>query len=131
MTQSTGTTQSETAFRGSVLTVMKAHGNRKVIGEFLESQRFSVLPASSETEIDDYIVDKVDIKLALVDVSGLGAQVWRICEKLQKSTIPFIVLSPPQAFQKSSNSIAYGALSVLQKPLAKQSLLELLKSLTP
>jgi DNA-binding response OmpR family regulator len=69
-------------------------------------------------------------QLALVDVSGFGAVAWQMCEELRRRNVPFVVMSAPQELDIAHGSLKYGAASVLQKPVAKSALLQLVQSLT-
>lgn len=112
-----------------ILLFVKSPGNRKVISACIEEEGYLCQPVLSDEQMEQALVHACN-KLALVDASGFGPGVWRLCEKLHEQKIPFIVLSPRESLVSSSRAAAYGAVSVLQKPVAKHALLQLLAGFT-
>ncbi|WP_139294622.1 response regulator receiver protein [Salinivibrio sp. ES.052] len=95
----------------------------------LEDAGYHCRPLNSEADMQAAaaIAGK---KLALVDTSGFGSNVWRLCEKLQHMNTAFIVLSPQEMLTRSSHATQYGAVSVMQKPVAKKALMQLIAGFT-
>lgn len=117
------------AANGTVLLVVKSPGNQKVIGQFLQQRGLQGVAAIDEESLAMLVAEQESIRMALVDVAGLESKVWRLCQLLQMNQIPFIVLSSPQTLSESSNALALGAKSILQKPVAKAALVQLIDSL--
>lgn len=112
-----------------VLLVMKRPGNLRVTTEVLERHGIGARGVSTAGELEHLLETAFVPDLALVDVSGFGPAVWRICARLQAENLPFIVLFQPDEIELSGRSLQYGAMSVLQKPVAKAALLQLVQSL--
>lgn len=113
----------------TVLLFVKSSGNRKVISACIEEEGYACQSVLNDEQMEQALLT-ADNKLALVDASGFGPGVWRLCERLHERKIPFIVLSPREALVSSSRAAAYGAVSVIQKPVAKHALLQLLAGFT-
>lgn len=109
--------------------VMKRPGNRRVMTQALARADLASVGAGNEQELATVLATPPRPALALVDVSGFADAAWRMCAALQESRIPFVVLSAPQELEVSSRSVEYGAASILQKPIAKSALLQLVLSL--
>ncbi|GGX56920.1 response regulator [Saccharospirillum salsuginis] len=113
----------------AVLLVIRSQGNRKVLGRFLAEHGLRGLEAVDEDSLATALSLDAPIRLALVDVSGFGAGTWTLCERLRTAGVPFIVLSPSRGLRASHEALAYGALSVIEKPVEKAALIHLLKRL--
>lgn len=113
----------------SVLLVMKRSGNVRIMQQALAQLGYSGTGISSEADLQSALTEPLPPRLAVVDVTGFGACVWKMCGSLQSHRIPFIVLSTPRESMLSERSLSCGAASVLQKPVAKSALLELVHSL--
>lgn len=108
----------------AVLLVMKRTGNIRAMEQILGAHGVRVAGVSSEEELDALLENYRAADLALVDVSGFGASVWRMCASLQSRELPFMVLFQPGEASLGNQSLQYGALSLLQKPIAKNALLQ-------
>jgi CheY-like chemotaxis protein len=115
---------------GTVLLVMKRPGNVRVMKQALEPLGFAMIAVSSDEELDSALAASSSPCLGLVDVSGFGTTIWRMCETLRSRGVRFVVLSAAQDAQANTQSLKYGASSVLQKPVGKFALLQLLHSMT-
>jgi len=113
----------------AVLLVMRSPGNRKVLGRFLAEHGLRGMEAIDPDSLATAIASASPIRLALVDVSGFGAGVWPLCEHLRAADVPFIVLSPTHSLRASHEALAYGALSIIEKPVEKTALTHLLNRL--
>lgn len=114
----------------SILLIMRQPGNVRVLRTALESHGHACIGASDREAVHEALSQHRALDLALVDVTGFGKSVWSICEKLQQSNVPFIVLSAKQELRLSSRTLGYGATSVLEKPIVKASLLQLIGNIT-
>jgi len=112
-----------------VILVMKQPGNAKVLKQAISEIGFAGIVISSDDELRNELEHKNSACIALVDVSGFGNTVWKLCQMLQENEVPFVVLSTPRERNIGSKSLSYGATSVLLKPLAKAPLLQLVKNL--
>ena len=113
----------------TILLFVKSPGNRKVISACIEEEGYHCLPVQSNEQMEECLSQPQN-RLALVDASGYGKSVWRLCERLHDHQIPFIVLSPQESLVSSSRAAVYGAVSVIQKPVAKNALMQLLAGFT-
>lgn len=113
----------------SVLLVVQHPGNARVLRQAVAEIGMQAVHADSATSLEASLAGPEAPRAALVDVSGFGTGVWSLCQRLQAAAIPFIVMSPPRDQRAGNHSLAYGATSVLHKPVAKDGLLQLLRSL--
>lgn len=112
-----------------VLLVMKQPGNLRITEQVLGGEGVAACGVSDEAGLDALLGGGFLPGLALVDVSGFDAAVWRMCATLKARQFPFIVLHRPDDPGLGSRSLHYGAVSVLQKPVAKSALLQLIQGL--
>lgn len=112
----------------TLLLVMKRTGNIRAMEQILGAHGVRVAGVSSEEELDALLEKSRAPDLALVDVTGFGASVWRMCASLQSRELPFMVLFQPGDANLGNQSLQYGALSLLQKPIAKNALLQFIAS---
>ncbi|OOE73100.1 response regulator [Salinivibrio sp. ML290] len=113
----------------TVFLCVKSPGNRKVLAASLEEAGYHCRPLVNEADMEAAAAVGGK-KLALVDTSGFGSNVWRLCEKLQQMNTAFIVLSPQEMLTSSSQATQYGAVSIIQKPVAKKALMQLVAGFT-
>ncbi|QIB64565.1 PleD family two-component system response regulator [Kineobactrum salinum] len=113
-----------------ILLIMRQPGNLRVLGAALESHGHTCIGAHDRASVDQALSQCKALNLALLDVSGFGESVWLVCKKLQQTNVPFIALSARQQLGVSSKTLHYGAMSVLEKPIAKASLLQLIDNIT-
>lgn len=113
----------------TILLVMRKSGNVRVMQQALDQLGYSGMEVSSEAELQAALEEPKLPCLGVVDVTDFGACVWPMCARLHSHSIPFIVLSAPQAPNLGNHSLAYGAAGVLQKPIAKSALLQLIHGL--
>lgn len=107
---------------------MRKPGNIRVLSQALEAHQYACVGAADQQSLET-ILHSSSPDLALVDVSGFGESVWLMCEILQRRNVPFIVLSAKQELDVSSRTLSYGAVSILQKPIVKASLLKLIEGM--
>ena len=113
----------------TILLVMRKSGNVRVMQQALDQIGYSGMKISSEAELQVALAEPEPPRLGVVDVTDFDAHIWPMCACLHNHSIPFIVLSAPQALNFGNRSLAYGAASVLQKPIAKSALLQLIHGL--
>ncbi|MBW3568135.1 MAG: response regulator [Proteobacteria bacterium] len=107
---------------------MQRVGNIRVLERILAAHGISVTGVSSEEELAALLEKDIVHDLALVDVTGFGSSIWRMCASVQARELPFMVLFQPGDAQRGTRSLQYGAMSLLQKPIAKAVLLEFIGS---
>lgn len=117
------------ASAAGVLLVMKRPGNIHVMKQALAPLDLVGVGVSTELELEFVLAKPAAPSLALVDVSGFGSCIWRICATLRDHKVPFIVLSTAQEVEAGSRTLQYGAVSLLQKPIAKPALVQLIQGL--
>ncbi|MEX0731293.1 MAG: response regulator [Aquisalimonadaceae bacterium] len=114
----------------TVALIMKRPGNIRVMHQTLGKIGLSGMGVSSEAEFLRLLEGASPLPcLALIDVSDFGPRAWQMCKALRNRNVPFIVMSAPRELEIGRRSLAYGAASVLQKPVAKSTLLQLIRSL--
>lgn len=112
-----------------ILLVMRKPGNIRVLSEALESQGHCCTGLTDCRGLADGLQSKKP-DLVLMDVSGLGESAWTTCKTLQQREIPFIVISAKHEMAPASKTLSYGAASILEKPVVKDSLLHLVRNIT-
>lgn len=115
---------------GRIILVAHQPGNAKVPGQAVADIGMTAAAADSESALQNCLADPEPTRVALVDVSGFAAQVWSLCSLLHEQDIPLVVMSPARDQEASSRPIQYGTSTVLQKPIAKEALLNLLQTLS-
>lgn len=112
-----------------LLLIMKRPGNVAVMQQAIAELGVTGVGVTDEREFQERLDDPDCPRLALVDVTGFGAAAWRMCAALQERDVPFIVLSASRDMAVSGRTLEYGAASILQKPVAKSAVLQLIRSL--
>lgn len=112
----------------NVILIMQKPGNIRVMCQALAQIDIEGIGVSTEAELLDALRVAGEAP-AMIDVSGFGSAVWRMCATLQERGNPFIVLSAPRDMEAGSRSLSFGATSVLQKPVTKAAILQLVREL--
>jgi len=112
-----------------VLLVIRRPGNVAVMRHALARYDIAAVGVTNEQQLQAALERRATTRVALVDVSDFGGDVWRVCASLQHHQVPFIALSTTQDLELGGESLAYGAASVLQKPVAKSALMDLIRTL--
>lgn len=111
-----------------ILLVEKNAKNRELLARFLAEAGYETREAGGIDEMQAALEGDVVYKLVLIDVAGLDARIWPLCDRVREGNIPFLILSPRQSRLLEATSLAHGARSVLVKPLAVQQLLALVRT---
>lgn len=114
---------------GAVLLLIRQHGNARVVGEAVKEIGMRPVPIGAESDLAPALGDHSDIRCALVDVAGFGQSVWQMCKDLQAREVPFVVLSTARDRELGNRTLGLGAASVVEKPIAKSALLQLLNNI--
>lgn len=114
----------------NLLLVMKRPGNVRVLRQAVEPLGYTVSGITSNAELESVLAEQPQACVGLVDVSGFGALAWEMCETLRRHEVRFIVLSEPRGTRAANQALEYGAASILQKPITKRALLQLLQGLS-
>ncbi len=117
----------ETAQPALILTVDVNQRNLALLAQVLQQAGYRTLPVSTITALDQAL--EAPISLALIDISGFGADIWQRCERLHERAIPLLVISARQSAALRQASAAHGARDMLVKPLVIRELLGLIRSL--
>ncbi|MDX1465627.1 MAG: response regulator [Halomonas sp.] len=112
----------------TVILIMKRPGNIRVMRQALTQVDIDGIGVSSEAELQAAFRAVGNVP-AMIDVTGFGQAVWRMCATLQERGNPFIVLSAPKDLEAGSHSLRFGAASVLQKPVTKTAIIQLVREL--
>ena len=112
-----------------ILTVDRNRRNLELLAQFLDKQGYQSFGATSIEEFEQALTKIAEIALVLVDISGFDSHIWKLCESLRNKQIPFLVISPRQSTAIHQESLAYGARSMLVKPLVIKELLRFIQSL--
>lgn len=112
-----------------ILAIDRNRRNLKLLTQVLTQQGYQVLAKISLEEVEEAMNTTTTIKLALVDISGFDASIWKLCQRLREQGIPFLVISPRQQAAVQQASITHGALGLLGKPLIMREFLQLIQDL--
>lgn len=112
-----------------ILLVVRHAGNARVLEQAITEVGMTAAHVDSEAEMMRLLSEPAPPGIALVDASGFGSHVWSLCDQLSEAAMPFVVMSAPKDHQASNRSLTHGAAKVLDKPVAKDALLNLLESL--
>lgn len=110
--------------------------NVELVTEFLRHAGYAAHGVSALAELDAVLAGGFEerISLALIDLTGLGSDVWERCKRLHAAGVAFITIARPLAAENGremrSRSADAGALTALTKPLRKEQLLALVRILT-
>ncbi|ABU56794.1 response regulator [Roseiflexus castenholzii] len=110
-----------------ILTVDVNKRNLALLTQVLHQAGYRTLSAATIAALDQALEEP--ISLALIDVSGFGADIWQRCQRFHERAIPLLVISARQSAALQQASIAYGARGVLVKPVIIRELLGLIRSL--
>ena len=113
----------------AILAVDRNKRNLELLAVFLTKAGYKPVGASSVEDLDRILAEEAAISLALVDVAGFGHEIWKRCDRLRDSGVPFLVISSGQLAAAQQNGLAHGAKGVLVKPLASKELLGLIQTL--
>lgn len=112
-----------------ILLVNKNDQDASLLQKFLKQEGYETTVAKSLSDIDSTLDESGDYELAIVDADGFPPQLWNRCKQLQQEGIPFFVLSLKPDQVRSSRDEGEQDL-VLEKPLGKHDLLDLITSIT-
>lgn len=108
----------------SILIVDNNRSNLEQLARQLEEEGYTVIGASSLEEVDTAILQKDEIRLALLDISGFDDSIWERCDRMREARIPFIVIMPQRSPGIQRDSMKHGANGLLVKPLSRKELAE-------
>lgn len=103
--------------------------NLELLAQVLEKEGYEPRTASDAVEFERMVESAGDISLALVDIAGIGRDVWIGCQLLREKDVPFIIVSPRQSAAIQEESMSYGARGFLVKPLVIREFLGLIRGL--
>lgn len=113
----------------TVLLVNRSTGNIRVMQRVLEESGYSGVAVGEESHVDAVVEAHAAPLVGVVDISGFGPEIWRVCERLRERRVPFVVLSTSRELRRGQQSLSHGASGILQKPVAKSALLDLIRTL--
>ncbi len=115
--------------RPIILALDRNRRNLELLTHFLQREGYRVLTASTLEECDQVLAQNPTIALALVGLAGFGRQIWTRCDTLDRASIPFLVIAPPEAAAVRQASLHRGARGLLVKPVAIRELRALIRHL--
>lgn len=113
-----------------ILLVVRSPGNVRVLRQALRERHYEAVSASDGDALHDALREPDRPHLALVDVGGFGEAVWPMCAALQEADVAFVVLSRARDLGVGQRTLAHGASGILQKPVVKESLLQLVDAMS-
>ena len=97
--------------------------NLELLNQFLIKEGCTPTSVSKLEDLKAVLESKMEIDLAIVDISSFGKAIWEYCARLQQEDIPLLIISPPrQSNIVTKESIRHGASGVLTKPVAIKEL---------
>lgn len=117
--------QAKSNERIRVLTVSSNSQNLVLLKRVLGKAGYEVITAAGLEAFDRAMDDKVQVSLALVDITGFDQRIWSRCEQLREGGIPFLLLGSRSDASLNHAGDHVGAASVLIKPLAVKELVSL------
>lgn len=129
MTVMTHETKSRTPSSASpILVTARNERNLELLDQFLRTAEHHTVSATSLTDVDRLLDEETQVSLAVLDADGFSADLWERCERLQANGTPVLVLSlRREAVERPG--LKHGARTVLEKPVRKEELLELIEAL--
>ncbi len=115
--------------QATILTVDHNKRNLELLAAYLEQAGYRTIAVSDIGQLDQALVERSAVSLALVDISGFDRSIWEWCRQLSEQGIPLLIVSPRQSAAIRQESMSHGAQSVLVKPLVIRELLALLARL--
>lgn len=112
-----------------ILAVDRNRRNLELLARVVEREGYRVRPASTLEEFDLLLGALELVSLVLIDLSGFDRRIWERCEQLRRTNTPFLVISPRHSDALRQESMGYGALNVLVKPVVIRELLTTIHSL--
>lgn len=67
--------------------------------------------------------------IGIVDLCSFGSDVWSICARLKTASVPYVALTDKRKAALGPRSLTHGASCVLQKPVRKVALLDVVRTL--
>lgn len=113
----------------TVLLVMKRSGNIRVMSEALETIGHTAVGVPNPESLGTALTEVGDCCVAVVDTTDFGAADWHMCQTLHDHEVRFVVLVAAHGLSKGGQSLLYGAVGFLQKPVRKPVFLQLLAGL--
>lgn len=113
----------------TVLLVMKQPGNTRVMAQALATTGHTAVSAPNHTALMAALAQSGECRIGLVDASGFSPADWQMCQTLHSHGVHFIVLCAPQEIRQGGQALLHGATSLLQKPVKKPMLLQLISGL--
>ena len=115
--------------RRLVLLVNRNRRNLALLVRYMEREGYQTLSALNLEAFDKVLEETENIALALVDVTGFNPEIWERCDRLYRSTVPFLVIAPRDLSVLQHASMTHGAQGVLVKPLVPNKLMRLVHRL--
>ncbi|ROQ93612.1 response regulator transcription factor [Desulfosoma caldarium] len=100
--------------------------NQELLSAFVQRMGYEAVRADDLDAVDDILDHRLNIKIALVDVTGFDQGVWQRCARLHGQGIPLLVISPKQSAAIRKMSFSHGAQAVLVKPLGMRELADMI-----
>lgn len=103
--------------------------NLQLLSEYLTKEGYQARTACNYEEFDALLEQQTPLAGALVDIAGFDAQIWKRCEQLRASKVPFLIISPKQSAALQQASLTHGARAVMIKPLVIKEFLGIIQSM--
>lgn len=113
-----------------VLAACRHARNLELLAQFLARQGYPTRAVATLEELDAALAAEPPLGLALIDLSGFDARIWRRCDELHQAGVPFLLISAGRSSERlQQEGLRHGARGVLGKPLAMRELASLIESL--
>jgi len=115
--------------REVILTAVSDRSQLEMLSKQMGKEGYQIVSAATLPELVAALQKEGKISLAVVDVSSFDQSIWQFLEELQKSQVPFIVISPRRSPSIQRDSLKSGASALFTKGLRFKDLLEYIHTL--
>lgn len=112
-----------------MLAVASNKANLQLLEEFLATADVPVDAVSDPSEIQARPDPDDPPPFAMVDVDGLGAEVWELVDRLNAADVPVVVLTQYRTEEIQKAMLKHPVRTVLEKPVRKAQLKAIVETL--
>jgi DNA-binding NtrC family response regulator len=115
--------------REVILTSVTDRSQLELLSQQLGKEGYEIISATSVPALVEAIQKKGKIALAVIDMAAFDDTIWQHLDGLNKSNVPYIVISPERSPSIQRDSMKHGASGLFTKGLRFKELLEYIHTL--